>query len=148
MNYIQTATSEGAQLVTGGRRALLDKGGYHVEPTLFRDVNPGSRIAQEEIFGPVLAVIPFEDEAQAIRIANGTMYGLVAYVWTSNLSTGLRMMKGIRSSIRINGAAPMGEGSGYAASYEPSGQSGVGIESGLRGIESYVRRQLVSFSHA
>jgi acyl-CoA reductase-like NAD-dependent aldehyde dehydrogenase len=148
MNYIQVATTEGAKLVTGGRRALSDKGGYYVEPTLFRDVAPASRIAQEEIFGPVLAAIPFKDEADAIRIANGTMFGLVAYVWTANLSTGMRMMKGIRSSIRINGAAPVGEGSGYAASYEPAGQSGVGIESGLRGIESYVRRQLVSFSHA
>jgi acyl-CoA reductase-like NAD-dependent aldehyde dehydrogenase len=148
MDYISKAADDGAKLVTGGRRTLFEKGGYYVEPTLFRDVNPGSRIAQEEIFGPVLAVIPFKDEAHAIRIANGTMFGLVAYVWTANLSTGLRMMKGIRSSIRINGAAPVGEGSGYAASYEPAGQSGVGIESGMKGIESYVRRQLVSFSHA
>lgn len=148
MDYINMASAEGARLVTGGRRAMFDKGGYYVEPTLFRDVDPRSRIAQEEIFGPVLAAIPFKDEADAIRIANGTMFGLVAYVWTANLSTGMRMMKGIRSSIRINGAAPVGEGSGYAASYEPAAQSGVGIESGLRGIESYVRRQLVSFSHA
>jgi acyl-CoA reductase-like NAD-dependent aldehyde dehydrogenase len=148
MEYIDTAAADGAKLVTGGRRALPDTGGYYIEPTLFRDVDPRSRIAQEEIFGPVLATIPFKDEADAIRIANGTVYGLVAYVWSANLSTGLRLMKGIRSAIRINAAVPVGEGSGYAASYEPAGQSGIGIESGSKGIESYLRRQLVSFSHA
>jgi acyl-CoA reductase-like NAD-dependent aldehyde dehydrogenase len=147
MEYVETASAEGAQIVAGGRRARTETGGYFIEPTVFRDVSPTSRIAQEEIFGPVLSVIPFKDEAEAIRIANGTMYGLVAYVWSASLSTGMRMMKGIRSSIRINAAAPTGEGSGYAASYEPAGQSGVGTESGMKGIESYTRRQLVSFSH-
>jgi acyl-CoA reductase-like NAD-dependent aldehyde dehydrogenase len=148
MQYIEGAQREGIQAVIGGRRARLDAGGYFIEPTLFRDVAPNSRIAQEEIFGPVLSVIPFEDEAEAIRIANGTMYGLVSYVWSANISTGMRMMKGIRSSIRINATGPVGEGSGYAASYEPAAQSGIGTESGMKGIESYLRRQLVSFSHA
>jgi acyl-CoA reductase-like NAD-dependent aldehyde dehydrogenase len=147
MEYIESASAEGVPIVAGGRRARIEEGGYFIEPTVFRDVSPTSRIAQEEIFGPVLSVIPFKDEPEAIRIANGTMYGLVAYVWSANLSTGMRMMKGIRSSIRINAAAPSGEGSGYAASYEPAGQSGVGVESGMKGIESYMRRQLVSFSH-
>jgi acyl-CoA reductase-like NAD-dependent aldehyde dehydrogenase len=111
-------------------------------------VSPRARIAQEEIFGPVLSIIPFQDEAEAIRIANGTMYGLIAYVWTANLSTGLRMMKGIRSSLLVNATAPMGEGPGHAFSSEPAGQSGIGTESGLAGMESYLRRQLVWFNHA
>lgn len=148
IQYIESAEGEGAQLVTGGHRALRETGGYFVEPTVFRNVAPTSRIAQEEIFGPVLAVITFEDEAEAIHIANSTMYGLVAYVWTANLSTGMRMAKGIRSSVLINSAAPVGEGGGHAASCEPCGQSGLGIEGGLAGMESYLRRQLVWINHA
>lgn len=148
MQYITAGRTDGAECVAGGRRALQESGGYFVEPTVFRNVSPTARIAREEIFGPVLSVIPFADEAEAIRIANGTMYGLSAYVWTANISTAMRMAKGIRSSVRINAAAPMGEGSGYAASGEPAGESGIGTESGLAGMESYLRRQRLWFSHA
>jgi acyl-CoA reductase-like NAD-dependent aldehyde dehydrogenase len=148
MQYIESAQAEGAQLMTGGNRTLHESGGYFVEPTVFSNVSPDARIAQEEIFGPVLSVIPFEDEAEAIHIANGTMYGLAAYVWTSNLSTGMRMAKGIRSSVWVNAVAPAGEGAGHAYSSEPFGQSGLGTEGGLAGMESYLRRQLVCFNHA
>jgi acyl-CoA reductase-like NAD-dependent aldehyde dehydrogenase len=148
MEYIESARGERAHLVVGGSGALPESGGYFIEPAVFRDVSPTARIAQEEIFGPVLAVIPFEDEAEAIRIANSTVYGLIAYVWTADLSTGMRMMKALRSSVRINAVASSGEGSGYTASNEPAGQSGIGTEGGMGGIESYLRRQLASFSHA
>jgi acyl-CoA reductase-like NAD-dependent aldehyde dehydrogenase len=148
MRYIETAAADGAELVTGGRRALPQSGGYFVEPTVFRSVSPSARIAQEEIFGPVLSVTAFDDEAEAIRIANGTPYGLIAYVWTASLSTGMRMTKGIRSSVLVNTAAPMGEGPGHAFSSEPSAQSGVGTEGGLAGLESYLRRQLIWINHA
>jgi len=148
IRYIQGAQAEGAQLVAGGRRVMEDSGGYFVEPSLFRDVSPTARIAQEEIFGPVLSVIPFEDEPEAIRIANNTIYGLAAYVWTANLSTALRVAKGVRSVVLVNAVAPIGEGPGHAGSWEPVGQSGVGTEGGLAGLESYLRRQLVWFSHA
>jgi acyl-CoA reductase-like NAD-dependent aldehyde dehydrogenase len=94
MEYAATGRSDGAQLVLGGKQALTHSGGYFFEPTLFRNVPIQSAIAREEIFGPVLSVIPFDDEAEAVRIANSTVYGLVAYVWTQNLSTGLRMVKG------------------------------------------------------
>lgn len=148
MTFIETAHADGARLVAGGRRVLQETGGFFVEPTVFSSVQPNSRIAQQEIFGPVLSVIPFADEADAIRIANGTMYGLVAYVWTKDLSRGLRLAKSIRSSVRVNAAAPAGEGSGYAASHEPAGQSGIGIEGGLAGMKSYMRSQRLWFSHA
>ena len=148
MHYIETAEADGAQLVTGGHRALQATGGYFVEPTVFREVRPVAKIAQEEIFGPVLSVIPFQDEAEAISIANGTMYGLMAYVWTANLSTGMKMAKGVRSSVLINAVAPTGEGPGHAFSHEPAGQSGIGVENGLAGMESYLRRQVVWFNHA
>jgi acyl-CoA reductase-like NAD-dependent aldehyde dehydrogenase len=148
MQYIETAEREGARLVAGGRRALPASGGYFVEPTIFRNVSATARIAREEIFGPVLSVIPFRDEAEAIRIANGTKYGLAAYVWTANLSRGMRMVEAIRSPIWINAAAPRGEGAGHATSFEPFGESGMGAEGGLAGMESYMRRQLVCFGYA
>jgi acyl-CoA reductase-like NAD-dependent aldehyde dehydrogenase len=148
MRYIESASTDRAELVAGGKRTLQASGGYFVEPTIFRKVTPTARIAQEEIFGPVLSVMSFEDEAEAIRIANSTTYGLGAYVWTSNLSTGMRMAKGIRSSVAINSVAPTGEGAGYAASWEPCGQSGIGAEGGLAGMQSYLRRQLMEFYHA
>jgi acyl-CoA reductase-like NAD-dependent aldehyde dehydrogenase len=147
MQYINTATTQGARLVIGGNRALQESGGYFVEPTMFRDVASTSRIAQEEIFGPVLSVISFSDAAEAIRIANGTMYGLWANVWTANLSTGMIMAKGIHSSVAINAAPPKSEGAGYAFSTEPFGASGIGSESGLVGMESYLRRHSIWFNH-
>ncbi len=148
MRYIDIARADGAELVAGGRRVLQDTGGYFVEPTVFCNVSPAARIAQEEIFGPVLSVVGFEDEAEAVRIANDTIYGLAAYVWTANLSTGMRMAKQIRSSIWINAVAPSGEGAGHMASFEPMGQSGIGAAGGLPGMESYMRRQFVCFNHA
>lgn len=145
--YIETATADGAQLVVGGRRVLRETGGYFVEPTVFR-TDPSARIAQEEVFGPVLSVTPFQDEEEALRIANGTIYGLVSYVWTGNLATGLRMARGLRSAVFVNAAPPVGEGAGHAFSVEPAAQSGIGVEGGIAGMESYLRRQLVWFNHA
>jgi acyl-CoA reductase-like NAD-dependent aldehyde dehydrogenase len=146
--YIELGQAQGAHLVEGGRRLLVESGGYFVEPTLFQGVSPQACIAQEEIFGPVLSVISFEDEADALRIANNTMYGLAAYVWTDNLSTGIRIAKGIRSSVFVQSSAAAGEGSGHAASCEPFKQSGIGVEGGLAGMETFLQRQLIMFSHA
>jgi len=148
MRYIDSGHAEGARLISGGRRVLESSGGYFVEPTLFAGVSPSATIAQEEIFGPVLSVIPFEDQEDAIRIANGTIYGLMAYVWTASLSTGMRMAKALRSSVRISARMPSGEGAGHAYSFEPARQSGVGTETGLAGMASYMRRQLIWIDHA
>lgn len=124
VRYIEGAQAQGAQLVAGGRRVMAESGGYFVEPTIFRGVSPTAPIAQEEVFGPVLSVIPFDNEEEAIRIANSTKYGLAAYVWTANLSTGMKVAKGIRSMVLVNAGAPTGEGPGHAGSWEPAGQSG------------------------
>jgi acyl-CoA reductase-like NAD-dependent aldehyde dehydrogenase len=148
LGYIESARAEKIQLVTGGRSLLPESGGYFVEPTLFKNVAPTAKIAQEEIFGPVLSVIPFDTEEEALRIANGTRYGLMATVWTADLSRGLRMTRSIRSPVRVNAAPPSGEGAGHMSSFEPAGQSGVGVEGGLAGLESYQRRQLVAISYA
>jgi acyl-CoA reductase-like NAD-dependent aldehyde dehydrogenase len=147
MQYIEMGHADGARLVTGGHRALQESGGYFVEPTIFSHVAPSARIAQEEIFGPVLSVIPFDDEAEALRIANGTMYGLMAYVWTTSLARAMTMLKGVRSSVVVNAAAPLGDGAGNAPSWEPAGQSGIGVEGGLAGLESYLRRQTIWLNH-
>jgi acyl-CoA reductase-like NAD-dependent aldehyde dehydrogenase len=148
MRYIEMAQTDGAELITGGRRAMAETNGYFVEPTVFRNVSPGARIAQEEIFGPVLSVLAFDDVAEAIRLANGTVYGLIAYVWSASLPTSMRVAKGIRSSVLINASAPTGEGPGHGFSLEPAGQSGFGAEGGLPGMEAYLRRQLVWINHA
>jgi acyl-CoA reductase-like NAD-dependent aldehyde dehydrogenase len=147
MNYINAARADGARLELGGSRALLESGGCFVSPTLFSGVAPSTRIAREEIFGPVLSIIPFGDEDEAVRIANDSLYGLAAYIWTADLSRGMRMAKAVRASVFIN-AASMGEGPGQGFSAEPFGQSGLGAEGGLPGIESYLQRQLVWISHA
>lgn len=147
IGFVEGASRDGAERVTGGRKVLDETGGYFLEPALFRNVAPKSRIAQEEIFGPVLAVTAFDHLAEAIQLANGTAYGLSAYVWTAKLSTAMKMAKGVRSTIRVNAAAPIGEGAGYAGSGEPMGESGFGPEGGLAGMESYLRRQRVWFSH-
>lgn len=148
MQYIESASSGGVELVTGGHRALTHTGGHFVEPTVFGNVPSTAPIAQEEIFGPVLSVIPFDDEVAAINIANGTIYGLAAYVWTADLSRAMRVVKQIRCSVWVNASAPAGEGAGHAFSFEPVGQSGMGVEGGMAGMESYMRRQLVWVNHA
>lgn len=148
MNYIGTGEADGARLIAGGNQALPDSGGFFVEPTVFRDVPQAARIAQEEIFGPVLSVMTFADEDEAIRIANNTNYALTSYLWTRDLSRALRVAKSIRSGVRVNAAPTTGEGAGFASSGEPNRQSGFGVESGVAGMESYLRRQTIAISHS
>ncbi len=96
-HYIGVGSSEGARLVTGGNRTLIDTGGFFIEPTVFADVDNAMTIAREEIFGPVLSIIPFTDEEEAVRIANDTAYGLSAAVWTSDLARAHRVARAIRA---------------------------------------------------
>ncbi len=147
LTYIDEGNQCGAQLVCGGGRLREESGGFFVAPTLFRQVPPSSTIAQDEIFGPVLSVSAFSTMEEAIHLANSTIYGLFATIWTTQLSTGMKMAKGVRSNVVVNACCPVGEGPGFALSTEPYGQSGVGVESGLTGLESYLRRQLVWFNH-
>jgi 4-guanidinobutyraldehyde dehydrogenase/NAD-dependent aldehyde dehydrogenase len=95
--YIEAGRSQGATLRSGGRRVRQETGGYFVEPTVFDDVSTDMKIAQEEIFGPVLSVIGFREEAEAIRIANDVMYGLVSAVWTRDITTAHRVARAIRA---------------------------------------------------
>jgi gamma-glutamyl-gamma-aminobutyraldehyde dehydrogenase len=101
--HIDQAKAEGVTLVSGGTRLLEESGGYFVAPTIFDDVSPEAAIARDEIFGPVLAVIPFDTEEEAIAIANDTCYGLAASLWSEDLNTVHRMSAAIRAgTVSVN----------------------------------------------
>jgi len=141
--YIAIGKKEGAKLVCGGGRPKgkeFEKGNF-VEPTIFDDVKPSMRIAREEIFGPVLSVIPFADEAEAIRLANDTEYGLAAGVWTLNVNRGLRVLRELRAGITwLNTYHPTFNEMPWGG-YK---QSGNGRELGLYGIEAYLETKQVN----
>jgi len=140
LGLIAEGQASGARLVSGGTRSEGDlAAGNFVAPTLFTDVNNDMSIAREEIFGPVLSVIPFSDEDEAVRIANDTQYGLAATVWTSDIKRAFRMTKAIRAgTVGINGYTlePHAAFGGYQ-------QSGLGREGGRTAIESYTEVKTV-----
>jgi acyl-CoA reductase-like NAD-dependent aldehyde dehydrogenase len=134
-DYINRGVEEGARLVTGGAEPPpgLDRGWY-VQPTVFSDVTPEMTIAQEEIFGPVLVIMPYEDEEDAVRIANDSVYGLAGGVWSADEERAKRVARRIRTGqIEINGAAfnPLAPFGGYK-------QSGYGRELGPFGLDEYL----------
>lgn len=97
LDHIDTGASEGARLRTGGARTLADTGGSFLQPTVFDEVNPGMRLAREEIFGPVLSVLTFHDLDEAVALANATEYGLAAGLWTSDLSTAHQVSRALKA---------------------------------------------------
>ncbi|MES5820533.1 aldehyde dehydrogenase [Streptomyces sp. RG80] len=97
LDHIGTGVEEGARLRTGGERALADTGGSYLAPTVFDDVDPGMRLAREEIFGPVLSVLTFDDLDEAVRLANATEYGLAAGLWTSDLTTAHQVSRRLKA---------------------------------------------------
>jgi 5-carboxymethyl-2-hydroxymuconic-semialdehyde dehydrogenase len=99
MSYFDVATQEGAEIRVGGCAADVVPGGHYITPTLFTGARRDMRIAQEEIFGPVLTVIPFADEADALSIANDVRYGLAGYVWSNDLGRALRMAHGMEAGM-------------------------------------------------
>jgi len=138
-SYLEVGKREAKLCAGGGRPVGLGKG-FYVEPTVFCDVDNRARIAREEIFGPVAAVIPFENEAEAIRIANDTHYGLAAAVWTRDIFKAFRVVKAMRAGIVwVNTMQP----TYVEAPWGGYKQSGYGRELGPWGIEEYLETKQV-----
>ncbi|MFD7691767.1 aldehyde dehydrogenase family protein [Streptomyces sp. NPDC059805] len=140
LGYIEQGVAEGARLVAGGPRAPREKG-YYVSPTVFADVDPGMTIAQEEIFGPVLSILRYEDEEDALRIANGTVYGLAGAVWAADEEQAVAFARRMDTGqVDINGGRfnPLAPFGGYK-------QSGVGRELGAHGLAEYLQTKSLQF---
>jgi len=134
LGYIQAGQDEGAKILTGGQRVLEETGGTYVEPTLFDGVSNAMKIAREEIFGPVLSVIEFEDAEEAIRIANDTPYGLAAAVWTRDISKAHLTARALRAgSVWVN----MYDGGDMTAPFGGFKQSGNGRDKSLHAFDKY-----------
>lgn len=139
LGYIQKGIAEGATLVTGGGRpAHLDRG-YFVEPTVFANVDNRSTIAQEELFGPVLSVIPAENEEHAIELANGTQYGLNNAVFTNDVDRAYQVARRLRSGTVGHNGFKTDTRMGFGG----FGQSGVGREGGVQGVFPYLESKTV-----
>ncbi|HEX7858424.1 MAG TPA: aldehyde dehydrogenase family protein [Sphingobium sp.] len=140
--YIDLGVEEGATLLAGGNIREDLGTGWFIEPTCFVDVTNDMRIAQEEIFGPVLVVIPFDDEEDAIRIANDSVYGLSGAVYSDNLDRALSVAKRIRTgTISVNGGLPI-NGDLPFGGYK---QSGIGRAWGVEGLEEYLETKLIGW---
>lgn len=141
-NYIEIGKSEGANLLIGGKRLEIEgfESGFFMEPTIFTEVKPTMRIAQEEIFGPVLSVISFKDEEEALEIANGTRYGLATTLWTNDVrkvhDLAIKFESGI---VWVNTVHTLSPSSGYGGYKD----SGIGLEEGMEAMEQYMRLKTI-----
>ncbi|MEP6962468.1 MAG: aldehyde dehydrogenase family protein, partial [Acidobacteriota bacterium] len=142
LDYIGIAKSEGAQCRLGGSPATRPEcgDGWFVEPTIFTNVKPGMRIAREEVFGPVLSVIPFEDEDDAVRIANDSIYGLAAGVWTSSIKRAIHIPERLEAgTVWVNTYRAVS----YMSPFGGYKRSGIGRESGQDAIHEYLQTKSV-----
>ena len=142
LGLIDKGISEGAKLALGGGRPAAYPKGYYVEPTLFIDVDNKMTIAQEEIFGPVLVLIGYDDDDDAVRIANESRYGLVGSVNSSSLERALSVARRIKAGVlSINGGAAHGADMPFGG-YK---FSGIGRQNGVAGFEQYLETKAVAW---
>ena len=134
LGYIETGRDEGADLVLGGSRVRADSGGFYIEPTVFDRVRNDMRIAREEIFGPVLATIDVGSEAEAIAVANDTMYGLAAAVWTDSVDAAHRVARAIRAGVVWVNTFDAGDITSPFGGFK---QSGFGRDKSIHALEKY-----------
>ncbi len=142
LDYIGIARDEGAELMLGGKPADVEgsKSGLFVQPSIFAGVKNSMRIAQEEVFGPVLSVIRFRDEDEALAIANDTLFGLASGVWTTSMRRALTMSSGLRAgTVWVNTYRAVS----YLSPFGGYKQSGLGRENGLHAIDEYLQTKSV-----
>jgi 4-(gamma-glutamylamino)butanal dehydrogenase len=144
MSYIEAGIAEGAHLVTGGHRLLEETGGFFVAPTIFADVRNDMKIARDEIFGPVLSVIEVDSEAEAIRIANDTNYGLAASVYTGSIDTALRVSRAVRAGTVSVNCYSEGDVTTPFGGYRESGFGG--RDKGMEAFDQYTEKKTIWIS--
>lgn len=134
LGYIDTGKKQGAHLICGGKRLAESSGGYFIEPTIFDRVQSYMKIAQEEIFGPVLSVITFQNAEEAIKIANDTIYGLAAAVWTKDITKAFRMVQALKAGVVWVNSYDDGH---MAMPFGGFKQSGFGRDKSLHALDKY-----------
>jgi gamma-glutamyl-gamma-aminobutyraldehyde dehydrogenase len=141
MGYIERGRAEGARVVVGGGRVREESGGHFVAPTIFDGATNSMTIAREEIFGPVLTTIPFSSEAEAIKLANETSYGLAASVYTKDLDTAFRVARALR--VGVVGVNAYSEGDVFTpfGGFKQSGFGG--RDKGLEALEQYTEKKTI-----
>ena len=139
LNYIDSGKNEGANIITGGEQVRQDTGGYYISPTIFKDVKNEMTVGKEEIFGPVLCAIDFENEDEALQIANDTQYGLNAMIWSNDLNKVHKLAKRIKSGkVLINNISD-GDMSLPHGGFK---QSGFGRDKSLEALDQYTQSKL------
>ena len=147
LDYMAIAKAEGARCILGGGPATAPDltGGQFVEPTIFTDVTPNMRIAREEVFGPVLSIIGFEDEADAIAMGNDTIYGLAAGVWTRDIGRAIRMSSALKAgTVWVNTYRAVS----FMMPFGGMKHSGIGRESGIDSIKQFLETKSTWISYA
>jgi len=140
LEYIEIGKSEGAKLVLGGNQVLKETNGFYIEPTIFSDVRNNMRIAQEEIFGPVLSIIKFKTSEEVIDIANDSIYGLCSFIWTSNINRALYLSKKIKAGkVLINSMSD----SNWSVPHGGFKQSGFGRDKSIESLMQYSNSKLI-----
>jgi acyl-CoA reductase-like NAD-dependent aldehyde dehydrogenase len=134
MGYIEEGRKEGATLAAGGRQTRQETGGSYIEPTVFTDVKNDMKIAQEEIFGPVVVAVPFRDEAEAVALANDSIYGLQANLWTRDVSRAHKLSRRLKAgTVVVNNVW----GSDITNPFGGYKQSGIGRDKSLHAMDKY-----------